>query len=188
VFAAGLGQLRCTHPEFSRADLAQHARYLRLGARLWREGRRDRDPEPGEWTLVSETTTWTADVVQAGLERLVVRVALAVRRARWLARLADASVVWSEDGAKDARLLVLQDGECVSRAAVPVGTPPPVPPGCHRSAAARRAAFTLARFDRVRVLLTELKRLASEGRPVALRVGEGRPIEGARLARVLAWL
>jgi hypothetical protein len=189
VFAAGLAQLRVAHAELSRADLAPHTRYLRLGARLWREGRRDRDTEPEDWTLVGESRApWTADLVTVALERLALRAALAVRRARWLTRLTDAAVVWSEGGMDGARLLLLVEGECVWRGAVPADTPPPVPPGCHRRVADRRAGFTLARFDRVRVLLTELKRLAGEGRPLALRAGAGPPLTGARLARVLAWL
>src|SRR5687767_9552011 len=43
TFAAGYTRLRAVHPELSRQDLGAHERLLRLGTRLWREGRRDRD-------------------------------------------------------------------------------------------------------------------------------------------------
>jgi len=72
--------------------------------------------------------------------------------------------------------------------ALPPGAPPPVPPGHRRPVEERRAAFTVARFDRLRVLLTELKRLAADGAPVSVRFGEGAPLAGARLVRVFAWL
>ena len=65
---------------------------------------------------------------------------------------------------------------------------PPIPPGHRRSIAARHDAFTVARFDRVRVLSTELKRLVAAGAPVAVRFGAFPPLAGARLASVLAWL
>src|ERR671930_557130 len=47
TFTAGYRRLCATHPELSRADLSPHAKLLRLGTRLWREGRRDRDVDEG---------------------------------------------------------------------------------------------------------------------------------------------
>ena len=44
TFTAGYDRLCATHPELSRVDLSDCAKLLRLGTRLWREGRRDRDP------------------------------------------------------------------------------------------------------------------------------------------------
>ncbi len=57
-----------------------------------------------------------------------------------------------------------------------------------RPVAARREAFTLASFDRLRVLTTELKRLIAAGGPVALRLGVGPALENPRLASALWWL
>jgi len=54
--------------------------------------------------------------------------------------------------------------------------------------AARREAFTLASFDRLRVLTTELKRLIAAGAPVALRLGVGPALDEARLASALWWV
>src|SRR5262245_29028983 len=45
TFHSGYERLCATHPELSRLDLSSHARLLRLGTRLWREGRRDRDAD-----------------------------------------------------------------------------------------------------------------------------------------------
>ena len=68
------------------------------------------------------------------------------------------------------------------------GAEPPVLPACGRPAADRHAALTVARFDRLRVLTTELKRLASEGGPVAVRFGASPALENARLAYALSWV
>src|SRR6185436_13800583 len=43
TFTAGYDRLCATHPELSRVGLSDYAKLLRLGTRLWREGRRDRD-------------------------------------------------------------------------------------------------------------------------------------------------
>jgi hypothetical protein len=116
------------------------------------------------------------------------RAALARRRARWLTRLMDASIVWNERGVERARLLVIDNGEIVAREDVARRSLPPVAPGHGRTMAARRAAFTIASFDRLRVLLTELKRLSCDRSPVSVRFGSGPALSDARLARVLSWL
>jgi DNA polymerase-3 subunit epsilon len=189
VFRAGLGLLRQAHPELSDAGATPPRQWLRLGTRLWREGHRDRDEEPDDgFALRQPGTSWTPDRVKHVLERVALRGALAVRRARWLTRFVDASVVWIEPGREGARLIVLEAGDCVLRGKGRMEVPPPLPPGHLRSTADRHAAFTVARLDRVRVLLTEVKRLVAIGAPVSVRLGPGRPFAGARLARAIAWL
>jgi hypothetical protein len=122
------------------------------------------------------------------LEWITLRAALARRRASWLTRLFDASVLWTEPGAAGARLIVIENGALVVDANVDADTTPPIPPGHARPVAARREAFTLERFDRLRVLTTELKRLAVAGAPVSLRLGAAPPIADSRLASVLWWV
>jgi hypothetical protein len=85
-------------------------------------------------------------------------------------------------------LIVIENGEVVVNADTDADATPPIPPGCARPVAARREAFTLARFDRLRVLTTELKRLAVAGSPVALRLGVAPPLANTRLASVLWWV
>jgi len=48
------------------------------------------------------------------LEWLALRAALARRRAIWLTRLVDSSVVWREPGGSCARLIVIENSEFVS--------------------------------------------------------------------------
>jgi DNA polymerase-3 subunit epsilon len=186
TFDAGYARLRAAHPELSRCDLGGHERWLRLGARLWREGRRDHDIDADEETR--GITRWTPDLVQRSLEWLALRAALARRRAIWLTRLVDASVRWIEPGAATARLIVIEKGEIVVAANVEATAAPPVPPGYARPVAARREVLTVARFDRVRALSAELKRLVGGGAPVALRLGVPPPLADARLASVLKWV
>lgn len=197
VFETALARLRDAHHEVTAGPPDTHARWLRLGTRLWREGRRDRAAEGHD--LVDDEAprgAWSPAQVRDALERLALRAAIARRRARWITRLAESSIVWHERGAARARLIVIERGDVVEQTDVEPGSLPPVPPGHLRAPAERRAAFTLARFDRLRVLNTELKRLVADAAadaaphvaPVAVRLGAGPPLSGVRLARVLAWV
>ena len=189
TFTAGYDRLCATHPELTRVDLSPHAKLLQLGTRLWREGRRDRDVDEDEAIDTRRgATVWTPELVQVSLEWLALRTALARRRAIWLTRLFDSSVVWREPADTRARLIVIEKGEVASSAAADAHAPPPIPPGYRRPVAARREAFTLPSFDRLRVLSTELKRLIAAGAPVALRLGDGPALGESRLASALWWV
>jgi DNA polymerase III subunit epsilon len=187
TFRAGFEKLCAAHHEFSRDGVPVHAKLLRLGTRLWLEGRRDREGDE-DIAPAAAPGTWSPELVQASLEWLALRVAHARRRAVWFTRLVDVALVWSEDGGTGAHMIVVERGGIVSNAAVDTGETPPVPPGSGRPAAERRSAFTLACFDRLRVLNGELKRLAASGAPVSLRFGEGRALDGPRLASALWWV
>jgi hypothetical protein len=104
-----------------------------------------------------------------------------------LTRLVDASVVWRESGVRGARLIVIENGE-ITTCTIDPDAPPPIPPHHRRSVADRHEAFTIARFDRLRVLTTELKRLVADGAQVAVRFGEAPALAGARLASALWWV
>jgi DNA polymerase-3 subunit epsilon len=189
TFAAGYDRLCTTHPELSRVDLSNSAKLLRLGTRLWREGRRDRDVDEDEANNTRRgVTVWTPEIVQVSLEWLALRAALALRRAIWLTRLFDSSVVWREPGDRCARVIVIENGEVVLSGAVDASMTAPIPPAYRRPVAARREAFTLASFDRLRVLTTELKRVIAAGAPVALRLGVGPALDESRLASALWWV
>jgi DNA polymerase III subunit epsilon len=189
TFNEGYARLRAAHPELSRDDLDAHARLLRLGTRLWREGRRDRDLDDDEADGTGHgVTAWTPELVQRSLEWLVLRAAHARRRAIWLTRLVDATVMWTEPGSTDARLIVIDNGTIVLSSAAEPDATPPIPPGHWRSAAARREVFTVACFDRLRVLTSEFKRLVAAGAPVALRLGAGPALADGRLASALWWV
>ena len=116
------------------------------------------------------------------------RAALARRRAIWLTRLFDATVVWREPTDGCTRLIEIENGEVVSSRTVDATATPPIPPGYRRPVAPRREAFTLGSFDRLRVLTTELKRLIAAGAPVSLRLGVGPPLDQSRLASALWWV
>jgi hypothetical protein len=131
---------------------------------------------------------WDEERVREALEETTVRAAHAVRRARWLVRLSECALAWAEPGADGRRLLVLQGGAVAARADLPAEVPVPAPPGHARTPAERRAAFDVATFDRLRVLTTELRGLATEAASIELRLGPHARLSRRRLRTVLRWV
>jgi DNA polymerase-3 subunit epsilon len=192
-FAAGLARYRDEHGAHASVPAL-----LRLGSRLW-AGRRDAaaaalaaeallpPEEPRE--TAQRRPAWDAERVALALEETVLRAAHGVRRSRFLLRLSECSLAWAEaDDPERRRLLVIEGGEIVAREGLARGAPLPVPAGWERPAAERRAGFDLVRFDRLRVLTTELRTLAAGAASVELRFGPHARLSQARLRRVLRWL
>jgi DNA polymerase III subunit epsilon len=147
----------------------------RLGFRL--SVSQQEEPEP----QAESPRVWDAARVARHLERSVASGVRLLARARWLTILSDA-LVEVEDGAH--RWLDIRAGQVVARKERP-----------HRPAAdvlpwaARQGAFSGAQYDRLRVLNTELRRVASEGGLVRVRVGrldKSLVVEGTRLVALLA--
>jgi len=98
-----------------------------------------------------------------------------------LERLFDADVVYREPNAVTARLLRVRRGAIASAVDASSGE-------LDRAGVARlegRACFDRATYDRLRVLTTELKRIARDGGEVSVRWGAGRALSAARAPGVL---
>jgi DNA polymerase-3 subunit epsilon len=128
---------------------------------------------------------WDLARVRRRLERTLVQTGLLLRRARLLSLLADADVVFREPAGVTARVLVISGTEVTARAdlasldalsSLPLRRAP--------SLENRQRAFDAAAYDRMRVLLTELRRVFDEGGGIALRVA-GHLLTETALARVM---
>jgi DNA polymerase III subunit epsilon len=126
---------------------------------------------------------WDLARVRRRLERSLVQTGLLVRRSRWLCLLADADVAFRESDAKLARALLFRQGEIVERFELAaVDALASLPASAQRTWSARRRGFSIASYDRLRVLLTELQRVRADGGELALRIG-GHRLAGEVLAR-----
>ena len=192
TFSAGYDRLCATHPELSRVDLSDYAKLLRLGTRLWREGRRDRDPGDDVEDDVNDTrrgvTVWTPELVQVSLEWLALRAALARRRANWLTRLFDSSVVWREPADSCARLIVIENSEVVLSEAVDVTRDATdstgLPPSSGRTLSGLHPRLLRSPTD----IDDGAEAPDCRGAPVALRLGVGPALDESRLASALWWV
>jgi hypothetical protein len=94
-------------------------------------------------------------------------------------------VAYRELDMAHARALLLRQGELVERHdLLDVAGLAQLPPRKPGPLALRRACFDAMRYDRLRVLVTELYRVHSEGGELALRFG-GHMLAGERLALLL---
>ena len=114
MFDAGYARLCAAHRELSHGDVGAHARLLRLGRRLWREGRRIvTGMKTGRPEKAVAPPHGRPSLVQLSLEWLALRAALARRRAFWLTTVA---------GARTVTLAIRTAGRV---SAWPVGDAPP---------------------------------------------------------------
>jgi DNA polymerase III subunit epsilon len=186
VFAAGWSLFAERHaPELGSARPPRRrafelARKL-LGAGVAPELESATDAEePG---AASETSAWDPPRVARHLERALVQAYRAHRRAHWLRLLHDSDIVYREPAAKRERLLKVRGGAVVALEDAPSAhaTGERLRPLGSRE----RPAFDRAKYERLRVLTTELKRIVRDGGSVAVHWGPGRTLPARWLTGAL---
>lgn len=155
---------------------------LVVGTALWR-AQLDAGAQPDELDETPEVQIWTAADVHEHLAEAVMTIAYALRRARWLCALTESSVAFVDGNA--SRQLIIAHGQVIDRAEHKGGTPP-IPPSWQHDD--RAQSFDIATFDRLRVLTTELRRIATAGGEVTVRLGPRRILAGDRLRKLLRWV
>ncbi len=174
---AGIGRFAMRHPEVPRTLRAM----LALGHALWprTRGRADDEDVRGE-------DYWSPETVADLIEDRWIRAAHAIRQARWLGVLSEASVAWREG--ERQRCLVLERGTIESRDWLDAACVPPCPPAFARPMYERLASFDVTVRDRLRVLTTELRRLHDDGADPRIRTSAGALVRGEGVGRLLHWV
>jgi DNA polymerase-3 subunit epsilon len=168
-------------PSDPRQRALRVARHLLLLEEPVPEPEAETDPEAD---AAARPSVWDGPRVCRHLERAIAQNFQVLRRAAWLCLLASSVVCYREPNASVTRYLVLAQAELVESGILAGGTPPPAP--------ARRGermgllgCFDAARYDSLRILTTELKRIQRDGGSVAVRLSAKRTLAGDRLAGVL---
>jgi len=143
-------------------------RVTRVSRAIWLErGRNERDSAPED----APPDHWDLARVRRRLERSLVNGGLVLRRARLLRLLADCTLGYRERGMTQARALVIARTEIVERIDLALEDLPNLPARRSLSSSERRRCFDAASYDRLRVLVTEIRRVEQEGGQLALRIG-----------------
>ena len=194
ALADGLGWYRqnCGHC----GDFVLTARkLLGRGMRLWRRPKAGAEA-PAEDSEAETAATgsggeWTPPAVIDMLDGIVRRGSHLVRRGRWLTILANAAVHWDTGPPGTARRQVL----IVSQGHIDIMVGPTAmacrnaaPPTVPSRQACRQIFQSAATYDRLRVLTTEIRRLAGEDRPVKILPAVGGPIAKRGLGRLLNFI
>jgi DNA polymerase-3 subunit epsilon len=133
---------------------------------------------------------WTPDKVVATMEAAVIYAAYLIRRGRWLCMLSESAIAWEclNTDRGEYNVLVFEGGNVVDRQIITKRDDIPIPPGFGRSLTERQRCFTIATYDRLRVLMSEVKRLVMEKRSIYLRLNPLIMLNQENLARAFRWL
>jgi DNA polymerase-3 subunit epsilon len=165
----------------ARTDVDVSRRVQAASLWLWLERGRTEDDAPE----ATAPNVWDVARVRRRLERSLVQSGLLVRRARFLCLLASASIAFREHGSDVVRCIGVARGELDERCELPsLAAVTELPVRRHGTHYERQCCFDAVIYDRLRVLLTELKRIVDEGGDVALRAGR-RTFVGERLAAMM---
>jgi hypothetical protein len=74
------------------------------------------------------------------------------------------------------------------REELPAEKKPPVSAGYARRIPERQKTFNVTRYERLRIVTTELRRLVGEGRKIQLRLNPTSILSGRQLAKLLPWV
>lgn len=179
VFSAGWAELLRRHAELAAGSASPRRRVMDLARRLLVAV----PVAETETTDATETRAWDRERVARHVERALVQAYRSYRRAHFLALLHDSDVVYREPGAAQARLLRIREGALASSLDVPADYTPGE--RIRPKLVGRRAPFDRAKYDRLRVLTTELKRILRDGGSVALHWGPRRQLPAPWLAGAL---
>ncbi len=171
-----------------------------LGARLWglrlaeaeaaEENPDENNPEEDQVDDNEEEHDWTPESVARSIGHRVMHNAHLIRRARWFCLLSESTLAWesSEQSDQLMNLIILEGGSVIKRVAGNSSARILAPPRFDRPFHRRQAHLSLVAYDRLRVLTTELRRLLSEDRRVALRLGPAVTLKNDELKRALRWV
>jgi len=152
--------------------------------------RDDDDDRAVENTNNTVDHCWTPEEAANALEGVILRGTRLMRRARWYCRLSESSLIWSHKNKSESirNLIVFSNGE-FNRSSTVEGIPElPIIPGFSRTIIERQLSFDIAKYERMRVVTTELKRLIAEKREIELRFSADRVLTRTSLYRVLLWM
>ncbi len=127
------------------------------------------DLESAETTL--KTNVWDSERVARHLERAAAQAYQTYRRARWLQLIHDSNIIYREPESSRARLLLVRGGDLLEASDAPSELAAMPHPRARRRP---RATFDRNKYDRLRILTTELKRIKRDRGDISVLWGHGR--------------
>lgn len=188
AFAAGFTLFAARNPAFGSSTRSARRCVLDTAKRLVPPRVTPKlDDELGENGLeldVSAPSAWDPKRVARHLERALFQAYTLFRRSRWLCILYDSVVEYREAGGDRTCVLVVREGEIVDARDLPVEEPLlsawTAPP--HH---ARQRAFDRSKYDRLRILTTELRRIRRDDGHATIHIDHGRRLREALLDGIL---
>lgn len=197
VFKEGVTGFLGRYKYEMRSDSAYRS-FIRLGAMFWKKRLEEADDmtvetddliEAGEEEIEDGEWEWTPDAVANAIEGVVRRGVHLIRRARWFCSISESTLVWEDRHETSHRnYLMFHKGVLAEKGALNDGEVIPIPAGYQRTTRMRQQRFDVSTYDRMRVVTTEMRRLLSEGRRVALCLRPNTLMNNKSLKRHLQWI
>jgi len=178
------------HADVLKTMPVEHA-LSSIGKEFWMQRSLDHDDDDDE---DSETRVrqqeWTPDMVARIIAANVCRGMHTLRKAPWMVWLTESTIAWEEvvNSKKLWHMLVFESGVIVHREQIRRTHDIPVPPGYGKRFQARQRSFDVETFDRMRVLLTEMRTVLTAGRWFAVRLSPTILLEPVKLTGILKWI
>jgi DNA polymerase III subunit epsilon len=196
-FQKGFDLFRQTHSVIFGTSLS--GGLFVLGMRFWKRLREERgvtsdfgdEPDAeGESTESAALSELTPERVSGSIEKVILRGAWLIRRAKWFCLLSESVLSWEErwDGKMENKILSIERGTLVKSLTRISGKEIPKPPGYRKSFRERRKSFDVPAYDRMRVITTELRRLVAKGGSIRIRLTPNVILDSGKLKKVLEWV
>jgi DNA polymerase III epsilon subunit-like protein len=175
-FSARYGSILHGSSRSQRLAVLKLARALLLG----KAGTPDEEGVDHPELLSTKSRDWDPERVARHLERAAAQAYQVYRRARWLALIHDSDILYAEPGSGRTRLLLVRDGAIVDASDRGAAWTPSA-----RVQRTREPRFDRAKYDRLRILSSELKRIVQDGGHVAVHWGAGEAVSRRWLSGIL---
>ncbi|HEU4580038.1 MAG TPA: GIY-YIG nuclease family protein [Polyangiaceae bacterium] len=183
TFAEGYRRFAERHGLLGKSPAESAAQLLCVARQLLATG--TEEAAASEEASPGRADAWDPERVLRHLERGLAHGHQLLQRARWLCLLHDSCVVFREASSERTRLLSIRAGSCIAASDAPSQSELQRLP--FRPLAERQAAFDRARYDRLRTLTSELKRVLRDGGSARLQLGR-RWLEAGALRDGLRWI
>jgi DNA polymerase III epsilon subunit-like protein len=183
VFAAGFDEFSVRHGSILHyPGLNQRLAVLKLARVLLlsKAGMVDPETVEGAELLPPKSRSWDPERVARHLERAAAQAYQIYRRARWLALIHDSDILYTEPGSPRTRLLMIRDGAIAdAKDSEPQWLPQA------RLVKTQALRFDRAKYDRLRILSSELKRIGQDGGFVAVHWGAAQTVSQRLVSGIL---
>ncbi|RME25948.1 MAG: nucleotide excision repair endonuclease [Deltaproteobacteria bacterium] len=164
---------------------------LTSAARLWAERLRQAGEESAESEGEADSggtwRKWDGPDIDRYLRGVLARAGSLLRRARFMAWLSEAEISFFSPRAGAARHLGIEAGRIVRKGSLKSLDSCPVPGRWHKTLLERLRSFDQDVLGRMRVLVTELRRLVAAERQVVVVLAPRKRLDRQALARLLRW-
>jgi len=183
VFARGFALFEARHFTHANPSISTRSRVLRAAKQILASRPFAKSSDDSENESEAKNDAWDPERVARHLERAAAQAYQVYRRARWLRLLHDSDVVYREPEGARARLIRVREGVIVTLCdAGEVSSGGELP---RFPSSSRAVPFDRAKYDRLRILGTELKRIQRDGGSITIFVRRDRAISAHLLGGIL---